>query len=158
MKRIISLSFAISLVFMLTGCDWLRSTLGMPTSNELQRYKQSTQVVSDSVPEPKVYDSTLVVSDTASVNQVITPSADARFYVIAGSFSDAANADKMATYLKESGYSPIRLTFKNGYNVVASSAHKQMSEAYASLRKLLELDFSPEDIWIYDSEKQKLHI
>ena len=192
MKRIISLSFAISLVFMLTGCDWLRSTLGMPTSDELERYKQFTQVVSDSVPAPKVSDSTTISSDSVGGNQAVitdkpetqapaqaqaqahaqaqvqtqpstttvasSTSQEMRFYVIAGSFSDAANAEKMATYLKESGYSPIRLTFKNGYNVVASSAHKQISEAYASLRKLLELDFSPEDIWIYDSEKQKLHI
>ena len=184
MKRIISLSFAISLVFMLTGCDWLRSTLGMPTSDELERYKQFTQVVSDSVPAPKVSDSTTISNDSVAGNQAVitdkpetqapaqaqvqtqpstttvasSTSQEMRFYVIAGSFSDAANAEKMATYLKESGYSPIRLTFKNGYNVVASSAHKQISEAYASLRKLLELDFSPEDIWIYDSEKQKLHI
>jgi len=65
---------------------------------------------------------------------------------------------KWPPILKRAATHLLRLTFKNGYNVVASSAHKQMSEAYASLRKLLELDFSPEDIWIYDSEKQKLHI
>lgn len=165
MKRIISFIFAISLVFIFTGCDWLRSTLGMPTSEELQRYRQSFPVVADTTSKPVVKDTAVVVNDTLThdkplVNTTVAPapSAEARFYVIAGSFSDAANADKMALYLKESGYTPIRLTFRNGYNVVASSAHKEVSEAYASLRKLLELDFSPEDIWIYDSEKQKLHI
>jgi predicted small lipoprotein YifL len=165
MKRKISFFLTIALVFTLTGCDWVRSTLGMPTSDELQRYKQLTEELDDSLPKVTPADtitvspadsSDITVDSSSSIVQSL-PS-DMRFYVIAGSFSEKVNADKMASYLKDSGYSPIRLTFRNGYNVVASTAHKEIGDAYASLRKLLELDFSPEDIWIYDAAKQKLHI
>lgn len=165
MKRIISLSIVVSLIFTLTGCDWIRSTLGMPTSNELKEFRQLTQQKSDTIPLTTPADSTSLninkdksQVNTTPANQAVQPVGDFRFYVIVGSFSEAKNADKMVSYLKKSGYNPIRLTFRNGYNVVASSAHKGRSDAFAALRKLLELDFSPDDIWVYDALKQKLHL
>lgn len=166
MKRIISLSIVLSLIFTLTGCDWIRSTLGMPTSTELKEFRQLAQQISDTVPLTTPADSTslnIINKDKSQVNttpanQVVQPVGDVRFYVIVGSFSETKNADKMVSYLKKSGYNPIRLTFRNGYNVVASSAHKGRSDALAALRKLLELDFSPDDIWVYDALKQKLHL
>lgn len=160
MKRFISLFFAISLIFTLSGCDWLRSTLGMPTSEDLERFKMTETDISDTLssPEQRPADSSKVVTEVKTQTYSEASPLGSRFYVIAGSFAEEANADKMSRYLQESGYKPIRLKFRNGYNVVASTAHKEIGEAYASLRKLLELDFSPEDIWIYDADKQNLHI
>lgn len=164
MKKLITLLFAVSLIFILTGCDWMRSTLGMPTSDDLKEFRQLAEDTKEVKPDTTAPDS--VVQDTIVQVQPVqkqdniqteAPADGMRFYVIAGSFEDEKNADKMAAYLRESGYKPIRLIFRNGFNVVASSGHKDMGEAYASLRNLLELDFSPEDIWIYDALKQKLH-
>ena len=164
MKMLISLLFAVSLIFTLTGCDWVRSTLGMPTSDDLKEFRQLAEDTQEVKPETPAPDS--IAQDTIVPVQNIqkkeyaetaVPVDGMRFFVIAGSFEEEKNAEKMAAYLSESGYKPIRLIFRNGFNVVASSGHKEMGEAYASLRNLLELDFSPEDIWIYDALKQKLH-
>ena len=84
-------------------------------------------------------------------------SADYKFYVIAGSFKEDANAQKMVNYLKKGNFKPIVLNFKNGFKVVASGGFNNANDAYNERRKLLEYDFSPEDVWIYDIN-QKLHI
>ena len=88
---------------------------------------------------------------------IVNNSADYKFYVIAGSFKEDANAQKMVNYLKKGNFKPIVLNFKNGFKVVASGGFNNANDAYNERRKLLEYDFSPEDVWIYDIN-QKLHI
>jgi cell division septation protein DedD len=109
--------------------------------------KQATATMNNQAVKP----ASTVVNTTK-----IAPST-ARFYVIVGSFKDESNVAKMDGYLSKNGYKPIHLNFKNGYKVVASGAFANANEAYGAMRKLLELDFSPEDIWVYDTN-QKLHI
>jgi len=194
MRRYKTLLLIIPLFFLLGGCDLVRSTLGMPTSQDLAKLrndamlaaaadsaalqKDTIALTADSLatgdtlsgaPQTGTTPVTTVIPQaTQSVQQAkpaqeragmnqpsATPSA-ARFFVIAGSFKEEANAAKMDGYLVKNGVKPIRLMFKNGYIVVASSAHENANEAYAAMRKLLELDFSPEDVWVYDT-KQKLH-
>lgn len=87
---------------------------------------------------------------------IVNNSADYKFYVIAGSFKEDANAQKMVNYLKKGNFKPIVLNFKNGFKVVASGGFNNANDAYNERRKLLEYDFSPEDVWIYDIN-QKLH-
>jgi hypothetical protein len=170
MRRYKTLSLIIPLLFLLGGCDWVRSTLGMPTSQDLDklRYnammanaadsaaakKDTVAITADSLAKGDTLAS-VPVQEKAGMNQPETATS-ARFYVIAGSFKEEANAAKMDGYLVKNGVKPVRLLFKNGYIVVASSAHENANEAYAAMRKLLELDFSPEDVWVYDT-KQKLH-
>lgn len=182
MRRYKALSLIIPLLFLLGGCDWVRSTLGMPTSQDLDklRYnammakaadsaaaarKDTIAVTADSlahadslssVNQQKTENSANTQASVPSITQPTQKAMPARFYVIAGSFKEEANAAKMDGYLVKNGVKPVRLLFKNGYIVVASSAHENANEAYAAMRKLLELDFSPEDVWVYDT-KQKLH-
>ena len=87
---------------------------------------------------------------------IVNNSADYKFYVIAGSFKEDANAQKMVNYLKKGNFKPIVLNFKNGFKVVASGGFNNANDAYNERRKLLEYDFSPEDVWIYDIN-QTLH-
>jgi len=189
MRRFKSIIVFLAAVLLLSGCDWLRSTLGMPTSHDLAKIEteirmkrvadslnalikdtliidslqirdslpDSTSLAQKSVPIPVTAQSntTSAISSTTknTPSQIIT----ARFYVIVGSFKDESNVAKMDGYLSKNGYKPIHLNFKNGYKVVASGAFANANEAYGAMRKLLELDFSPEDVWVYDTN-QKLHI
>ncbi|MEZ7883819.1 MAG: SPOR domain-containing protein [Bacteroidales bacterium] len=207
-----------------SSCDWLRSKLGMETSEDLEAIKQAAERRSE---EQRIIDSiklaqrdTMIVGDTSSAilnpytgvdssaNQqqkadkkqtatqqkpqstqqkpqavqqqstqqkpqavtqskqqvqpqksapIVNNSADYKFYVIAGSFKEDANAQKMVNYLKKGNFKPIVLNFKNGFKVVASGGFNNANDAYNERRKLLEYDFSPEDVWIYDIN-QKLHI
>jgi cell division septation protein DedD len=77
---------------------------------------------------------------------IVNNSADYKFYVIAGSFKEDANAQKMVNYLKKGNFKPIVLNFKNGFKVVASGGFNNANDAYNERRKLLEYDFSPEDV------------
>jgi len=194
MRRYKTLLLIIPLLFLLGGCDWVRSTLGMPTSQDLAKLrndarlaaaadsaalqKNTIAVTADSLatedtlssasqtgttpvttvapPTSQSVQKSLPAQEKAGMNQPKAATSAARFYVIAGSFKEEANAAKMDGYLVKNGVKPIRLMFRNGYIVVASSAHENANEAYAAMRKLLELDFSPEDVWVYDT-KQKLH-
>lgn len=172
MRRYKTLSLIIPLLFLLGGCDWVRSTLGMPTSQDLAKLRNDAMLAAAANSAAAQKDTIAVTADSLATGDTLSgapqpvttpvtavvPSATsaARFYVIAGSFKEEANAAKMDGYLVKNGVKPIRLMFKNGYIVVASSAHENANEAYAAMRKLLELDFSPEDVWVYDT-KQKLH-
>ena len=148
-------------VLLISGCDWLRSTLGMPTSKDLGRVQTEVRMkhLADSL--NTIVKDTVSVRDSqnlkSSLPSVAPSQLTAQFYVIVGSFKDESNASKMDGYLLKNGYKPIRLEFKNGYKVVSSGAFSNANEAYVAMRKLLELDFSPEDVWVYDTN-QKLHI
>jgi uncharacterized protein YceK len=208
MRRFKSIIVFLAAVLLLSGCDWLRSTLGMPTSHDLAmieteiRMKRVADSLNALIKDTLIVDSLNVrdsLPDSTSVSQIkkdsivkkITPQQpqkngtvvtaqmnnqavkpastgvsstmntpsqiNARFYVIVGSFKDEGNVAKMDGYLSKNGYKPIHLNFKNGYKVVASGAFANANEAYGAMRKLLELDFSPEDVWVYDTN-QKLHI
>lgn len=193
MRKFKSIVVFFAVVFLISGCDWLRSTVGMPTSQDLARMDTELRMkraadsldaliidtihrsdsldikasIDDSVSTPEIKSVTKpAYSPSTKTEQkkteVIIPKVSpsqitARFYVIVGSFKDDANAAKMDGYLLQNGYKPIRLEFKNGYKVVSSGAFSNANEAYAATRKLLQLEFSPEDVWVYDTN-QKLHI
>jgi len=205
MRRFKSIIVFLAAVLLLSGCDWLRSNLGMPTSQDLAKIEteirmrrvadslnalvkdtliidslqirdslpDSTSLAQKNVPIPVISQSNTTSGKQATAtmnNQAVKPASTAvnttkiapsqitaRFYVIVGSFKDESNVAKMDEYLSKNGYNPIHLNFKNGYKVVASGAFANANEAYGAMRKLLELDFSPEDVWVYDTN-QKLHI
>lgn len=119
--------------------------------NATQQKPQSTQQKPQAVTQSKQQ----VLPQKSA--PIVNNSADYKFYVIAGSFKEDANAQKMVNYLKKGNFKPIVLNFKNGFKVVASGGFNNANDAYNERRKLLEYDFSPEDVWIYDIN-QKLHI
>lgn len=124
-----------------------QSTQQKPQAVQQQTTQQKPQAVTQSKQQVQPQKSAPIVNN----------SADYKFYVIAGSFKEDANAQKMVNYLKKGNFKPIVLNFKNGFKVVASGGFNNANDAYNERRKLLEYDFSPEDVWIYDIN-QKLHI
>lgn len=131
------------------------------SKQQVQPQKQQTTVQPKSqVQQQKPQTATQQKPQTATQQKsspIVNNSADYKFYVIAGSFKEDANAQKMVNYLKKGNFKPIVLNFKNGFKVVASGGFNNANDAYNERRKLLEYDFSPEDVWIYDIN-QKLHI
>lgn len=123
------------------------------TATQQKPQKQQTTVQ----PKSQIQQQKPQVSTQQKSAPIVNNSADYKFYVIAGSFKEDANAQKMVNYLKKGNFKPIVLNFKNGFKVVASGGFNNANDAYNERRKLLEYDFSPEDVWIYDIN-QKLHI
>ena len=120
--------------------------------NATQQKQQTTVQPKSQAPQQKTQ-----VAPQQKSAPIVNNSAEYKFYVIAGSFKEDANAQKMVNYLKKGNFKPIVLNFKNGFKVVASGGFNNANDAYNERRKLLEYDFSPEDVWIYDIN-QKLHI
>ena len=132
------------------------------TQQKQQSTQQKPQAVTQSKQQVQPQKQQTTVQPKSQAPQqksapIVNNSAEYKFYVIAGSFKEDANAQKMVNYLKKGNFKPIVLNFKNGFKVVASGGFNNANDAYNERRKLLEYDFSPEDVWIYDIN-QKLHI
>ncbi|MFA5849421.1 MAG: SPOR domain-containing protein [Bacteroidales bacterium] len=199
--------------FFLSGCDWVRFQLGMPTSREIEAKKSANlfieeQRIKDSLLRLQIDSIAKASADTAALSQQVRemvrgagaavagdvkeitkdvkeaagkvinktnsavqpaisvknnataiPKADYndRFYVIVGSFKDPLNSEKMFLYLSKNGYKPKLIEFKNGYKLVSAASFMTQEEATKEMLKIMDTDFAPEDIWVYDTN-QRLHV
>lgn len=159
--------------FFLTGCDWIRTQLGMMTSTELEAVKQqkqdaaNKQVAKDSLKMAHLDSLAVEVKDSIGsvinnisdkVSEIITKDdLSNRYYVIMGSYKNHANSKKMVDILTDNGYKPTVFDLKNGSKMVSAASFNSQSDANKELKNLLDKDFTPEDIWVYDIN-QKLHI
>ncbi len=157
MKRICTLLIGIVLLGSTTSCDWVRSKLGMPTSNELRLKKE--QLIADSLERADA------LRQAARLEQARKDSLAAietarltlkRYHVVFGSFKVPSNADRMMAKLPQYGFTPQRLDFTNGFTVISAWQTDNLTDAYNRMNKLFSLDITPYDIWIYDIN-QKLH-
>lgn len=135
---------------LLTGCDFVRGLLGKPTSKDIEALKMEQaardKAVQDSIKAAK--------EEQEKVAQMLADSqeAKAKYYVILGSFLEYANANSFADRLQKLGYEPVKIDFKNGFRAVGVCGTDNLDEAYASMRKFIEKDFTPYDEpWVYSS-------
>ncbi len=188
--------------FFLSGCDWVRFQLGMPTSREIEAKKSANlfieeQRLKDSLLRLQIDSIAKASADTTALSQLVRenikaagdavagdvkeiakeiiqqtnkiatekstiteiPKADYsdRFYVIVGSFKDPVNSEKMFLFLSKNGYKPKLIEFKNGYKLVSAASFTTQAEASKEMLKIMDTDFAPEDIWVYDTN-QRLHV
>jgi len=188
--------------FFLSGCDWVRFQLGMPTSREIEAKKSANlfieeQRLKDSLLRLQIDSIAKASADTTALSQLVRenikaagdavagdvkeiakeviqqtnkiatekstiteiPKADYsdRFYVIVGSFKDPLNSEKMFLFLSKNGYKPKLIEFKNGYKLVSAASFTTQAEASKEMLKIMDTDFAPEDIWVYDTN-QRLHV
>lgn len=156
--KIIIILIAFSLI--ISGCDNVRSVLGMPTSAQLKvaQKKEIARVelkrIEDSVSKVK--------SDSIKLVQEIIANGGyslmlKRYYVIVGSFKVEENAAKKVEQIKIFNLNPEYLNFKNGFKVVSAMSTDNQDEANETVINLIDLGINKEEIWIYD-KSQKLHI
>lgn len=144
----------------LSGCDWIKKQLGMATSSDIARLKLEMQ--QKAAREQQIKDSLETLRlDSLRLEQeknVLPYSSglDKRYYVIVGSFQKDFNAKNMVETLKKSGYSPVKIALKNGFDMVAIAGFDNYREARNEILKIEDYDLCPYDVWIYDV-KQALH-
>ncbi len=156
MKTLKLISIAAVSVMLFTGCDFFRSIIGKPTSKEIERMKIEAQLQAK---KQKEIDSLNKINEQIALEEASKATINeenGRFYVVLGSFKVVENANKMFTLLEKNGYKPITIKFKNGYEVVSVAGFNNYGQAKQELAKLLEYEYCPEDIWIYDI-RQNLH-
>lgn len=101
-------------------------------------------------------DSLLKQARLDSLEQINAQNKTKRFHVVMGSFIMDNNAQRMMKTLTTYGFTPQRLEFANGYAVISAFQTDDLSQAYKRMNELFDLDITPHDIWIYDTN-QNLH-
>lgn len=157
MKKIFPLLVGIMLLGSLNSCDWVRSKLGMPTSKEL-REKQE-QLIKDSLEKVEAEKEAARLEQLRldSLEQIeAQKKALKRYHVVLGSFIMDNNAARMVQSIEKEGYTPVKISFKNGYSVISAYQTDVLHDAYNRMYKMFALDITPYDVWVYDT-KQNLH-
>ena len=151
--RLISVLMASVLLF--TGCDFFRSLVGKPTSEDMERMRLEAQLEAQ---KKKEQDSIARVNAMLEEEQRLLAQQNSlentgRYHVVMGSFKVPENAQKMKQLLENKGYTSRIIQFNNGFDVVSAAHFNKFIEAVRTMDELIELEICPDDIWVYDRTK-----
>lgn len=170
-KRILTLMSVLSLLS-LTGCDMFRRLAGRPTAEEVEMMRiellrqeearHRFKVDSLKKVEKALADSIAALDSIKQLHGTIlnpsekgglfTTKLDYRYYIVVGAFKSRVNAEDLLSEVKECGYTPILINFRNGFNAIGISPTDDILGAFHSLKKVKEEKFCPEDVWILVNE------
>lgn len=149
MKRYVHVLTVMLFSFTLTGCDAVKSFFGMPTSAEIEKMKEAelqkarrAAFIADSIEQAR--------RDSVAAAEAVQEKLPGRYMVVVGSFRVNDNVDRMMERLKRDGYEPVAMQFSNGFGVVSAFDSDNYGEALREKRLMMEKEYCPEDIWIYD--------
>lgn len=158
--RIIPVLIVAAMLF--SSCDFVRTILGKPTSKDIERMRieqleqqAQRQRELDSLQRVRAAEEAAEAERLAALE--LLKKLNDRYYVIIGSFKMEENATRMYSLLEKKGYTPKRIAFQNGYDVVSVKSFNSYRAAREEIEILLEYEFCPDDVWIYDKESG-LHV
>ena len=152
MRTVKLISVLMVSLFILTGCDFFRSLVGKPTSEDMERMRLEAQLEAQ---RKREQDSIAKVNEMLAQQQRALAEQNSlertgRFHVVMGSFKVPENAEKMKNVLEKKGYSARIIPFNNGFDVVSAGSFDKFIEAVRTMDELIELEICPDDIWVYD--------
>lgn len=177
MKRSVILAFTLAAV-LVSGCDFVRSLAGRPTSEELEEKRIAIERVQaeeryrarlDSLEKvrKRMADSLAALEDhlldslsqakgtllnPAKLGGLYTTKLDARYYIIVGAFRTRSYAERKLTQCNEAGYTATIISFRNGLLAVGVSPSDSLNDTVRRLRELRGNGICPEDGWILVNE------
>ncbi len=176
------LFFLLAGLLLCTGCDYIRASLGKPTSADLVKIsdelKAREQFLRDSIAAIRAAEAGLAAQGDTLASQAPVPAASAaqpavqpaqpapaqpaaaaplkKYYAVAGAFKNPEGAQKYVNKLQENGIKVHLFDFRSGLKVVCVEGHDTLEEAQQDVARLKELKLSDSDPWIYNTN-QKLH-
>ena len=154
--KILVTIFAFSILC--TSCDSVRSILGMPTSLDIAKSKRMAELKlqrqKDSLNTLAMIQDSIDREAKLLEVKVAAEPKYSKYVIIVGSFKYAQNVPRYIHLLKEAGYTPFELKFKNGYDIVAIDSDDNLNSAYNKMRRFKKIDEVPCDIWVYDTTKE----
>lgn len=167
-----SLFILLAAMLSLTGCDFLRSLAGRPTSEviesrrleilraqeaveqaRLDSLRQEQKMVLDSIAAlDSIRQQGGTILNPAQLGGLFATKLEARYYIIIGAFSKRSNAEALMTKVSEVGYSPALISFRNGKIAVGLCPVNTLPDALTSLMTVKEEPFCPSDAWILVNE------
>lgn len=131
---------------LLSGCDFVRRSLGMPTSDELDAKK--TEILKTEAQKKAKADSVAkalkMAQDSASMKKS-DPSKDYLYYIVVGVFEEKKNAERVYEQISGLVEAPIMKAWA-GMTMVAAGGADTMSEATVILEKIRP---TVPDAWVY---------
>ncbi len=171
MKKVLLVLLAFSLLT-LNGCDMFRRLAGRPTGKELEQMKiemlmrqeAEHQARIDSLKrvEKALADSIAVLDsirqlhgtilNPSEIGGLFTTKLDFRYYIVVGAFKSRNNAESLFTTVEKDGYSPVLISFRNGFNAVGIAPANDLHHVFRSLKEVKTEKFCPDDVWILVNE------
>lgn len=177
MKRSVILAIALAAV-LLSGCDFVRSLAGRPTSEQLEEKRVAIERLqaeerhrarmdslekvhrrmADSLAalEARLLDSLSQAKGTllnpSKLGGLYTTRLDAHYYIIVGAFRTRSYAERKLTKCNEAGYTATIISFRNGLLAVGVCPSDSLNETVRRLRELRGNGICPEDGWILVNE------
>jgi len=176
--RIAAFSLSVSLLFLLSGCDFLRQLAGRPTSEDIaakrvQIAEEERQKEEAAKAEQARLDSIRIaeqaVADSLALMEKVQKSSN-RFYplshlrrakaedvpyrysIVVGAFSVPKNAKRFAREYEAVGYDAITIPYGNNYTAVAVCGTDHLAQIWESLQKIKQESFCPKGIWVLVNE------
>ena len=167
MRKLKIITLLFSMAVLLSGCDFFRSMLNKPTSKDIEKMRIEAEQARKVAEEARFRAAEQDAIALAEAQRKLALEAEAekmkqerlpkeRYYLIYGSFRVESNAEKLYEQAKGMELSPVRIKFKNGFDLVAFEAFDNLHEAYSRMNFWLSQEGTPDDIWVYDTY-QNLH-
>lgn len=158
----------------LSGCDFLRTLAGRPTSTEIEVKRAAVEQTlrqkaledslamerlrqaADSLDALNYRDSLAqLVSVMAPVSKV--PGIDGtqlqfRYYPMVGSFSEEANADRLVAAVGADGHNAVKLKYRKGRTAVSVGPSDNPRDIYKTLKEIKGQPYCPADVWLLINE------
>ena len=163
-------------VVLLSGCDFVRSLAGRPTSADIAQMRRT--LLKDSLEAASMAAETARLEAEAAAAQAarldslavldslrrslgvhveprslaagVRARLSARYYVILGSFSKMKNAESLSAKASASGFEVCLITMPNGNTAVGLCPSDSMYDAYRACDRIKEEAFCPAGVWIMD--------
>ena len=172
----------VSMMFMVTGCDFFRQLAGRPTSEDIENKRveiirareAAEKAVQDSIAKAElearkavqdsvdacafIAETKVTVYTVARLGGILHDGLDnktsgIRYRVVLGSFREKANADKLAASISSAGdYRPHLISLRNGMIAVAACPSDKIQNVVNGLKSLKSHKECPSDAWILKVE------
>jgi hypothetical protein len=172
MKKYALILLAISMLFGVTGCDFMRKLAGRPTSEDIEKIrvekllaeeaalkasldslKAEKQCIQDSIDALELFvQQGGTVLNPSKLGGLYTTKLQYKYYVIIGAFRTRSNAEALFTKAETAGYTPVLISFRNGLLAVGLSPADECRNALDMVKAIRQEPFCPADVWILVNE------
>lgn len=166
MKRIVLTTLsAVLLAVLCTGCDFIRASLGKPTSADLELLRLAEQSrLQEAVPATEPAEAP--AADSASIREPapdpepeaapapavsMTDGSVRQYYAVVGAFREDAGVQKYVNLLQEKGFNVHLFDFKSGLTAVCTEGSDDLAVVQ---RDMAALKAAGIDSWLYNTNKQ----
>lgn len=168
-----TLIFALAAVLLVTGCDFVRTVAGRPTSAQLDEIRNERMAAEEARHQARLdsmaraekamaetlaaREAQLLDSLTQAKGTVLNPSKlgglyttklESKYYIVVGAFRTRSYAERKLTQCNQAGYTATIISFRNGLLAVAICPSDNLEETLKTLKKLRGTEVCPQDGWI----------